>query len=1336
MRPKPNIYLLAALSVAVAGLAYAGNLTVSVDFGGRDAAAGNPSTPPLAPTAVAGVVAVPNWNLVDDAYGFTPANVGTTTNLFDSTGARQPVTLTFSAGDSWYNDVDITGGGLSTNVLTDPNALMMNGIIKDPTGTTGFFKFNNLPEGTYDLYVYVNANSALGVGVKLWDWDGVSTNYIVEQHTFTNTQAFVEAHNTNPSLALWPVGNYVHLTGLGTYGRGAVGFYSQKFGPDGDGVGIAGLQVVQTGPATANTLPPQVFNTGGHHRVAAGSTYATSVTVQGPVTSQGWYKNGSPIPGANSTTYSIASVDSTDNASFTFVAANNVGSVTSAPVVLTVGKSYLIKGELLDQIWYNRSTPGDLTGALIPGLLDGVTPGYSAFVSSAAGPVNDGINNYVQRLSGYFIPPTSGSYVFFDTSDDNSELFLSTDNTPANKYLIAEETQWSNANEWTTDQAGGDATTKRSDQFGGTAWPTGNIINLQGGHSYYIEADMEQGGGGDNLGVYYKLAADPDPSDGDATTMTGNVIAYAAVDGTTVTFTAQPQSSYTVSQAQSLSLTLAGASSLMGDDAVNPTPISITWQAQAPGAGGFTNIPGAVANGAPVSSTLNIPSLKLTDNGTVYKALVVAGDFSATIGPITVSVIPDTTPPQVVSVGAVNHLMTNPTNALPTDPTAIEVDIIVNKPLTASTSLNLANFALSHGTVTAARYETNSSGLDSLQTAVVLSTTGLTNGGSYNLTVGGLVDYLGNVQTTPATAAFTVSKMTWVKLGYSLYDYTQPEGSGNNLENDAYSVDSNGGFNIVSGGDHFWGTEDDITFVYEPVTGDFDKVVQVEYTDPASHWARTGLSVRQSLASVGADPTTGASLYQSIISDPLAQEDTSADTNGDTPSGTYGVAGNSQYETNLRISTGAATSSARGSGDYAAIVNGQPVQNPVYPNNSWVRLQRQGDYVSTFFSHDGVTWKPLGITDFTQGGMVPSPALPPTMYVGMMYSPENDNIYDPMTTDPAFANFRKSFAARVRNYGDFKPSKPEGKQTYAIGVHFTDTQEGGVVPPDDVAGVDAVAQSKWNSVVPAVDVSTAPLALNADVGGSSVATSAMVDWSGSPNTWTTTGRGEENDAMTGGDALLMSGYLDTGSPNTQDVHFASIPSQLTSRGYDVVVYAQPSVASRGGGYRLLKGNAMAGAGGTQLHDYFLLQSGTFLTNWVQVTTVAGTNAFLDWQDYGVGNFIVFTNVTANEITIESTTDVDAATGLTLGYGGTPRAPIQAIQLVSPSGLIVPPLVVVTPTLSIAPNSDGNPVITFTGVLQSGPSVTGPFTAVAGATSPYSPPLNGAAANVFYRASSN
>ena len=58
-------------------------------------------------------------------------------------------------------------------------------------------------------------------------------------------------------------------------------------------------------------------------------------------------------------------------------------------------------------------------------------------ISSFEGPA-DWAENYGTRIRGYIYPPTTGSYTFWIASDDNCQLWLSTDGSPAHASLIAQ----------------------------------------------------------------------------------------------------------------------------------------------------------------------------------------------------------------------------------------------------------------------------------------------------------------------------------------------------------------------------------------------------------------------------------------------------------------------------------------------------------------------------------------------------------------------------------------------------------------------------------------------------------------------------------------------------------------------------------------------------------------------------------------------------------------------------------------------------------------------------------------------------------------------------------
>ena len=55
---------------------------------------------------------------------------------------------------------------------------------------------------------------------------------------------------------------------------------------------------------------------------------------------------------------------------------------------------------------------------------------------------------YGGRMRGYITPTTTGDYWFWIASDDNGELWLSTDSNPDNKTRIAYVPGWTSPREW------------------------------------------------------------------------------------------------------------------------------------------------------------------------------------------------------------------------------------------------------------------------------------------------------------------------------------------------------------------------------------------------------------------------------------------------------------------------------------------------------------------------------------------------------------------------------------------------------------------------------------------------------------------------------------------------------------------------------------------------------------------------------------------------------------------------------------------------------------------------------------------------------------------------
>src|SRR5256885_4774115 len=121
------------------------------------------------------------------------------------------------------------------------------------------------------------------------------------------------------------------------------------------------------------------------------------------------------------------------------------------------------------------------------------------FIESAFEAPSNFADNYGQRMRALLVPPVTGSYVFWVASDDNSALYLSTDEDPTHRTRIAYVSQWTSSREWA----------KEANQKSAP-------ITLTNGLRYYVEALQKEGGGGDNLAVTWQRPGDPAPANGGA----------------------------------------------------------------------------------------------------------------------------------------------------------------------------------------------------------------------------------------------------------------------------------------------------------------------------------------------------------------------------------------------------------------------------------------------------------------------------------------------------------------------------------------------------------------------------------------------------------------------------------------------------------------------------------------------------------------------------------------------------------------------------------------------------------------------------------------------------
>jgi hypothetical protein len=217
--------------------------------------------------------------------------------------------------------------------------------------------------------------------------------------------------------------------------------------------------------------------------------FTTEALGDAPLTYK-WLVNGIEQKGVNDSVLNLENVQMNLNkASIKVIVYNSLGSDTSAEAILTVDNPFGFDrpGYLLREVWYN--VPGTSVVDLKNDPRFPSTPDSITFVKTFEVPTNIA-DNYGTKVSGWLIPPLTGNYIFFIASDDNGQLFLSTDSLPENlsSDTVASVPDWSDPRVYTKFPQ------QKSDS-----------IYLDASKKYYVEASFKEGAGGDNLSVAWKL---------------------------------------------------------------------------------------------------------------------------------------------------------------------------------------------------------------------------------------------------------------------------------------------------------------------------------------------------------------------------------------------------------------------------------------------------------------------------------------------------------------------------------------------------------------------------------------------------------------------------------------------------------------------------------------------------------------------------------------------------------------------------------------------------------------------------------------------------------------
>jgi len=324
-------------------------------------------------------------------------------------------------------------------------------------------------------------------------------------------------------------------------------------------------------------------------------------------------------------------------------------------------------------------------------------------------------DNYGTWMYGIFVPPTTGNYQFALSSDDDSQLWFSSDANPANKVMLTSQAAWNGQREYVLPTGSGQTP---------PALPA--PITLQAGQGYYLEVLHHEGGGGDHVTVAVRKPGDPAIANGQTgipSSLFGQYYSFGCPPSAffktlgPIALTSQPQNT-TVGE-------LSPATFAVALDGV--PPYSVQWYSN------NVAIPGATATRYSFSPLRDA-------NGAQYKAIVQNGFSAQTSSVATLTVIVDSTPPALVrAVGS--RTFTN-------------VTVVFSEPVAVSSAQNLANYSITNDagvalSIVSATVRDN--------TNVVLKTAQQPTNTHYTVVVNNVTDRAGVPNTIAAnsTASFT-----------------------------------------------------------------------------------------------------------------------------------------------------------------------------------------------------------------------------------------------------------------------------------------------------------------------------------------------------------------------------------------------------------------------------------------------------------------------------------------------------------------------------------------------------------------------------------------------------
>ncbi|MCP9767537.1 hypothetical protein EGI22_06410, partial [Lacihabitans sp. LS3-19] len=383
---------------------------------------------------------------------FTSGNSGFTTDIPNN---RYWVTDQSSDYFSGYSFRDYTGRGqmMTINSPTSSNQDMWQVTINVTAGNTydlSAFVRSISSNNISDLYWYVGGSqigSAVSAGVNTWN--ELATSFTAT--TSGNLVFSIRNNNTNNS------GNDFALDNVIIYEHTPVTYLWT--GPNGFTSTLANPTIPNAQPSNSGVYTLTVTKNG--YSVSINKT----ITVDAIVITC--------LPPSVSLTRNNVNCNGVANGSIN--ATGTLGNGGSGNITYQIWEG--IAGTNVSDLTSNSNYPN--------------SPNSSMTLGMTKAPTNFS-DNYGSRMIGYIVPRESGTYYFWVSSDDASELWISTNSSPGNKILRASVPGWTNSEQW-------------------DKYPSQKSVGvtLTAGQIYYIEVLQKEGGGGDNLAVGWSKPGQP-----------------------------------------------------------------------------------------------------------------------------------------------------------------------------------------------------------------------------------------------------------------------------------------------------------------------------------------------------------------------------------------------------------------------------------------------------------------------------------------------------------------------------------------------------------------------------------------------------------------------------------------------------------------------------------------------------------------------------------------------------------------------------------------------------------------------------------------------------------